>query len=133
MEQGFGGADACEVSGITYRRLDYWARTGLVRPSIRDARGSGSHRRYSTLDVLLLALVAELSANGLSLQCIRSLLPAIRPAAMRAEWLVVWSDGLAMPYSAEEIAALLQHQRTTLVVPLEPLRRRVALTAPAAA
>ena len=51
-EQGFSGKKASEIAGITYRQLDYWARTDLVRPSMTDASGSGSRRRYSYGDLL---------------------------------------------------------------------------------
>jgi predicted site-specific integrase-resolvase len=36
---GYRGATACSAAGISYRQLDYWARTGLVEPSIRASRG----------------------------------------------------------------------------------------------
>ena len=50
--EGFRGTQVCSIVGITYRQLDYWARTDLLRPSIVDASGSGSQRRYSYGDVL---------------------------------------------------------------------------------
>src|SRR3974377_1865027 len=62
---GFRGPQVCAVVGITYRQLDYWARTGLLRPSIADATGSGSKRRYSYGDVLELKVIKRLLAAGL--------------------------------------------------------------------
>ena len=62
---------ACQVAGITYRQLDYWARTQLVVPSIRSARGSGSQRLYSFRDILVLKIVKGLLDTGISLQNIR--------------------------------------------------------------
>jgi DNA-binding transcriptional MerR regulator len=68
---GYRGPTACTVAGITYRQLDYWARTGLVEPSIRSASGSGSQRLYSFRDILLLKVVKRLLDTGVSLQNIR--------------------------------------------------------------
>lgn len=70
-DTGYRGKVACHAAGITYRQLDYWARTGLVEPSIRSARGSGSQRLYSFRDVLVLKVVKRLLDTGVSLQQIR--------------------------------------------------------------
>ena len=70
-EVGYRVPIACQVAGITYRQLDYWARTNLVNPSIRTARGSGSQRLYSFKDVLVLKIVKRLLDTGISLQNIR--------------------------------------------------------------
>lgn len=75
---GFRGPDACAHAGISYRQLDYWARTGLVVPSVRGARGSGSQRLYSRVDVIDLALVKTLLDAGFSLQLVRAILPQVR-------------------------------------------------------
>lgn len=69
---------ACQVAGITYRQLDYWARTGLVVPSIRNAAGSGSQRLYSFKDILVLKIVKRLLDTGISLQNIRKAVDQIR-------------------------------------------------------
>jgi DNA-binding transcriptional MerR regulator len=68
---GYRGPTACAVAGITYRQLDYWARTGLVEPSIRSAAGSGSQRLYSFRDIIALKIVKRLLDTGVSLQNIR--------------------------------------------------------------
>ncbi|MCB1300651.1 MAG: MerR family transcriptional regulator, partial [Tetrasphaera sp.] len=68
---GYRGVTACKAAGITYRQLDYWARTGLVEPSIRGAAGSGSQRLYGFRDILVLKLVKRLLDTGISLQQIR--------------------------------------------------------------
>ena len=70
-EVGYRVPIACQVAGITYRQLDYWARTKLVVPSIRSARGSGSQRLYSFKDILVLKIVKGLLDTGISLQNIR--------------------------------------------------------------
>lgn len=69
---GYRGPVACKAAGITYRQLDYWARTGLVDPSIRSASGSGSHRLYAFRDILILRIVKRLIDAGVSLPNIRA-------------------------------------------------------------
>ena len=68
---GFRGPVACLVTGITYRQLDYWARTGLVVPEVRAAEGSGTQRLYSFRDILMLKVVKRLLDAGITLQQIR--------------------------------------------------------------
>ena len=64
---GFRGPIACSAAGITYRQLDYWARTGLVEPSVRPATGSGTQRLYGFRDILMLKVVKRLLDTGVSL------------------------------------------------------------------
>ena len=71
-DTGYRGPTACNAAGITYRQLDYWARTGLVEPSVRGASGSGSQRLYSFRDILLLKVIKRLLDAGISLQQIRT-------------------------------------------------------------
>ena len=68
---GYRGPTACNAAGITYRQLDYWARTGLVEPTVRGATGSGTQRLYSFRDILLLKVIKRLLDAGISLQQIR--------------------------------------------------------------
>ena len=76
--EGFRGAQVCAIVGITYRQLDYWARTDLLRPSITDATGSGSQRRYSYSDVLELKVIKRLLDAGLKLQQARQAVECLR-------------------------------------------------------
>ncbi len=69
---GYRGPVACSAAGITYRQLDYWARTGLVEPSVRGATGSGTSRLYSFRDILVLRVVKHLIDTGVSLPNIRA-------------------------------------------------------------
>ena len=108
---GFRGPTACQVVGITYRQLDYWARTGLVLPSIRSAAGSGSQRLYSFKDVLVLKVVKRLLDAGVSLQNIRVAVEALRKRGIRdLAGITLFSDGTTVYEcsSAEEIVDLLQ-------------------------
>lgn len=76
--KGYSGAKAAEIVGITYRQLDYWARTDLVRPSLEEARGSGSRRRYSYRDLLELKVIKSLLDAGLKLESVRDVFHYLR-------------------------------------------------------
>lgn len=108
---GFRGPTACQVVGITYRQLDYWARTGLVMPSIRGAAGSGSQRLYSFKDVLVLKVVKRLLDAGVSLQNIRVAVEHLRRRGIRdLAGITLFSDGTTVYEcsSPEEVVDLLR-------------------------
>ena len=77
-DEGFSGNRAAEIAGITYRQLDYWARTDLVRPSLEDAKGSGSRRRYSYRDLLELKVIKSLLDAGIKLESVREVFSYLR-------------------------------------------------------
>jgi DNA-binding transcriptional MerR regulator len=108
---GYRGVAACQIAGITYRQLDYWARTGLVVPSIRGASGSGSQRLYSFKDVLVLKVVKRLLDTGVSLQNIRVAVEHLRRRGVHdLARLTLFSDGTTVYEctSPEEVVDLLQ-------------------------
>jgi len=78
MAPHFSGKQAAEVVGITYRQLDYWARTDLVRPSVTDAAGSGSRRQYSYRDLLELKVIKTLLDAGIKLESVRRVFEYLR-------------------------------------------------------
>lgn len=75
---GWRAPQVCNLVGITYRQLDYWARTGLLEPSLRPATGSGSQRLYSFTDVVQLKVIKQLLDAGMSLKKIRSAVEILR-------------------------------------------------------
>ena len=77
-EIGYGGPPVCKIVGISYRQLDYWARTDLLRPSLVDAAGSGTQRRYSYRDLVALKVIKSLLDAGLSLQTARKAIEYLR-------------------------------------------------------
>jgi len=110
-EIGYRGATACVAAGITYRQLDYWARTSLVEPSIRSASGSGSQRLYGFRDILVLKIVKRLLDTGVSLQNIRTAVDHLRNRGVSdLESMTLMSDGTTIYEcaSADEIVDLLQ-------------------------
>ena len=78
VESGFSGKRTAELVGITYRQLDYWARTDLIRPSLADAQGSGSRRAYSYQDLLELKVVKTLLDAGIRLEMVRDVFSYLR-------------------------------------------------------
>jgi DNA-binding transcriptional MerR regulator len=108
---GYRGPTACTAAGITYRQLDYWARTGLVEPSVRPASGSGSQRLYGFRDILALKIVKRLLDTGISLQQIRTAVGYLREhGASDLAQVTLMSDGVSVYActSPDEVVDLLQ-------------------------
>ena len=108
---GYRGPTACSAAGITYRQLDYWARTGLVEPTVRPATGSGTQRLYSFRDVLLLKVIKRLLDAGVSLQQIRTAVHHLRRRGTEdITQVTLMSDGASVYEcrSPEEVVDLLQ-------------------------
>lgn len=108
---GYRGPTACSAAGITYRQLDYWARTDLVLPTVRTASGSGSQRLYSFKDILVLKVVKRLLDAGVSLQNIRVAVEALRARGVDdLARVTLLSDGTTVYEctSSEEVVDLLQ-------------------------
>src|ERR1700749_4598016 len=110
-EVGYRGPTACAAAGITYRQLDYWARTGLVEPSVRAAHGSGSQRLYGFRDILVLKVVKRLLDTGVSLQNIRTAVEHLRERGVDdLAQITLMSDGASVYEctSADEVVDLVQ-------------------------
>ena len=108
---GYRGPTACAAAGITYRQLDYWARTALVEPSVQAAHGSGSQRLYSFRDILVLKVVKRLLDTGISLQQIRAAVQHLRDRGSDdLAQVTLMSDGVSVYEctSADEVVDLLQ-------------------------
>ena len=94
---GFRGPLASSAAGITYRQLDYWARTGLVVPEIRGAGGSGTQRLYSFRDILLLKVIKRLIDAGISLQQVRVAIDHLRVRGVNdLSQVTLMSDGVSV-------------------------------------
>jgi len=108
---GYRGPTACKAAGITYRQLDYWARTGLVEPAVRGAAGSGSQRLYGFRDILVLKVVKRLLDTGVSLQQIRTAVEHLRERGVEdLAQITLMSDGASVYEctSADEVIDLVQ-------------------------
>jgi DNA-binding transcriptional MerR regulator len=125
---GYRGPTACAAAGITYRQLDYWARTGLVEPSVRPAKGSGSQRLYGFRDILVLRVVKRLLDTGISLQQIRTAVGYLREhGATDLAKITLMSDGASVYActSADEVVDLLQGGQGVFGIALGPLCQEV--------
>ncbi|GAA2030848.1 MerR family transcriptional regulator [Pseudokineococcus marinus] len=110
-EVGYRGVTACRAAGITYRQLDYWARTGLVEPGVRPATGSGTQRLYGFRDILVLKVVKRLLDTGVSLQQIRAAVATLRERGVEdLAQITLMSDGASVYEctSADEVIDLVQ-------------------------
>jgi DNA-binding transcriptional MerR regulator len=122
---GYRGPQVCKVIGITYRQLDYWARTGLLRPSIADAKGSGSQRLYAYSDLLELKVIKQLLDAGISLQRARRAVECLREgmgADLGSANLVLVGSNSVLARTDGEVVDLLKGGQGVLnVVPLAGL------------
>jgi len=123
MDQvGFRGPQVCSIVGITYRQLDYWDRTGLSRPSLAPARGSGSQRLYAYKDLLELKVIKQLLDGGVNLRQARRAIECLRDSVgedLTTANLVIVGEGSVLVRTGEEIIDLLRGgQGVFNVVPL---------------
>ena len=120
-EVGYRGPQVCSIVGITYRQLDYWARTDLLHPSISEAHGSGSQRRYSYSDLVQLKVIKRLLDSGVSLLAARRAIECLRSSGddLASANLVIVDRRSVLARSGEEIIDLLKGGQTVLnIVPL---------------
>lgn len=128
VAEGFSGKRTAELVGITYRQLDYWARTDLVRPTLADAAGSGSRRRYSYQDLLELKVIKTLLDAGIRLEMVRDVFSYLREnlGADVASANLVISGASPLLVSGEEIIDLIKKGQGVLnVLPLAGVKQEL--------
>ena len=129
MTEGYSGKSTAEIVGITYRQLDYWARTDLIRPSITDASGSGSRRRYSYRNLLELKVVKNLLDAGIRLEQVREVFAYLQDELgedVATANLVVNGNQPVLVRSGEEIVDLLQSGQGVLnILPLSGVKEEL--------
>lgn len=122
QRMGFSGPMVCRVTGVTYRQLDYWSRTGLVQPSITPATGSGSKRAYSYADVLEVKVIKSLLDAGVALAKARQAVECLRGslgADLASSSLVLSESGSVLAHSDGDLVDLLRGgQGVFNIVPL---------------
>jgi DNA-binding transcriptional MerR regulator len=119
--EGYRGPQVCAVVGITYRQLDYWARTDLLRPSISEAKGSGTQRLYSYSDLLQIKVIKRLLDSGISLRSARRAIDCLRSSGddVASANLVIDEGRTVLARSGEEIIDLLKGGQGVLnIVPM---------------
>lgn len=128
MDAGFSGTQAAKVVGITYRQLDYWARTDLIRPSLTDAAGSGSRRRYSYKDLLELRVIKTLLDSGIKLESVRDVFDYLREhvdADIASAHLVINGSSVVLCQGDELIDVLARGQGVLNVLSLAGVKQEV--------
>ena len=129
VTRGFSGKRTAEIVGITYRQLDYWARTDLVRPSLAQATGSGSRRQYSYNDLLELKVIKSLLDAGIRLEQVRKVFAFLRDnlgADVSTANLVIDGSQSVLVHTGEELIDLLQNGQGVLnVLPLAGVKEEV--------
>lgn len=129
MTEGFSGAKAAEVVGITYRQLDYWARTDLVRPSLEDAKGSGSRRRYGYRDLLELKVIKALLDAGIRLETVRDVFSYLRDQlgedVTRANLVIQGNSSVLIQTDGELIDLVKKGQGVLNILPLAGVKEEV--------
>ena len=128
MNEGFSGTQAAKVVGITYRQLDYWARTDLIRPSLTDAAGSGSRRRYSYKDLLELRVIKTLLDAGIKLESVREVFDYLREhvdADIASAHLVINGSSVVLCQGDELIDVLAKGQGVLNVLSLAGVKHEV--------
>ena len=127
--QGFRGPQVCKIVGITYRQLDYWARTALVRPSVMDANGSGTHRLYSFRDLLELKVIKQMLDAGISLQSARKAVESLRDFQkdLASARIVIQGAAVVLAETDEQVMDLLRGGQGVLsvVLDVEPLQQTI--------
>jgi DNA-binding transcriptional MerR regulator len=120
-EQGYRVPEVCRLVGISYRQLDYWARTDLVTPSIRDASGSGSQRLYSFQDLVTLRVIKKLLDTGVSLQRVRKAVDHLKSMKRRPHGVTLMSDGRGVyeAHSPEAVIDLLRKGQGVFAIALD--------------
>jgi DNA-binding transcriptional MerR regulator len=128
VNEGFSGTQAAKVVGITYRQLDYWARTDLIRPSLTDAAGSGSRRRYSYKDLLELRVIKTLLDAGIKLESVREVFEYLREhvdADIASAHLVISGNSVVLCRGDELIDVLANGQGVLNVLSLAGVKQEV--------
>lgn len=119
---GYRGPGVCRIIGISYRQLDYWTRTGLVRASVASARGSGSHRLYSYRDLVEVKIIKDLLDAGLSLQRARGAVEYLREhlgeELATASLVIAGNDSLLARSDGEIVDLVKRGQGVLNVIPL---------------
>ena len=120
-QHGYRVPEVCRIIGISYRQLDYWARTELVRPSVRDAGGSGTQRLYSFQDLLQLKVVKSLLDAGVSLQQIRRAIEYLRDSKQSLHGVTLISDGrrIYTPESPEAVVDLISRGQGVFAIAVD--------------
>ena len=129
VEDGYRGPQVCSLVGITYRQLDYWARTDLIKPSLEEAKGSGSRRRYSYRDLLELRIIKTLLDAGIRLESVRDVFANLRehvgPDISSANIVISGTSSVVLQTDDELIELMKRGQGVLNILPLAGVKAGV--------
>ena len=130
IDDGYRAPQVCAIVGITYRQLDYWARTGLLRPSVQSAAGSGSQRLYSFNDIVQLRVVKRLLDAGMSLKKIRTAMEILREqldSNNPLQDVTLLSDGTTIyaAHSPDEVVDVFQRGQGVFGIAVGPVQEEL--------
>lgn len=125
-QEGYGGPQACQLAGITYRQLDYWARTELLTPSLQEAQGSGTQRLYSFTDVVQLRIIKRILDTGMNLKKVRMAVEWLRREMEKGNDLsgmTLMSDGVSIfaVGSPREMIDVLERGQAVFAIAIQPV------------
>ncbi|MHB1130418.1 MAG: MerR family transcriptional regulator [Ilumatobacteraceae bacterium] len=128
MQQSFSGTKAAQIAGISYRQLDYWARTNLIRPSVCDASGSGSRRVYRYRDLLELRVIKNLLDAGIRLESVREVFNYLRAHVdtdIAAAHIVISGQSVVLCQGDQLIDVMRNGQGVLNVLPLAGVKQEI--------
>lgn len=128
MQQSFSGTKAAQIVGISYRQLDYWARTDLMRPSVCDASGSGSRRVYQYRDLLELRVIKNLLDAGIRLESVREVFDYLRAHVdtdIAAAHIVISGQSVVLCQGDQLIDVMRNGQGVLNVLPLAGVKQEI--------
>jgi DNA-binding transcriptional MerR regulator len=127
--KGFRAPQVCNLVGITYRQLDYWARTGLITPSLQEAKGSGTQRLYAFTDVIQLKVIKRLKDAGMSLTKIRLAIKTLRDElgmdSLSDITILVDGNSIIAAKSPSEVVDILRSGQGVFGLAVAPLRKEL--------
>lgn len=130
VQQGYRAPQVCKIVGITYRQLDYWARTDLLKPSLQTATGSGSQRLYAFGDIVQLRVVKRLLDAGMSLKKIRQAMDLLRDQLQSKtplDEVTLLSDGTTIyaAHSADELVDVFRRGQGVFGIAVGPVQQEL--------
>ena len=81
LKKNYSSREVASITGLSARQLQWWDARKLLKPSIaphRTEAGGFTERRYSPVDLLELAVLADLRRSGFSVARMRLLLETLR-------------------------------------------------------
>jgi DNA-binding transcriptional MerR regulator len=127
IKESFSTGEATRITGVSFRNMDYWAKTKFIVPSVAEARGIGTERRYSFSDLVALRTAREFREAGVTTRSLRRAVEFLQAkdgplladfASWKAAdcWLIVTRANVQIATNSAQLAGVLQTRGATSVV-----------------